>query len=96
MGAPNSSIFSEIYLQYLENIKILDILLKHRIIGYVRYVDDILIVYKNEITNIHDVFNLFNNITPSMKFTLGKENDNKIKFLYITISKEENNIIQNI
>jgi len=46
MGAPTSSILSEIYLQYLENTEIFDILLKHHIIGYFRYVDDILIVYK--------------------------------------------------
>jgi hypothetical protein len=62
MGAPNSSIFSEIYLKYLENTKILDILLKQRIIGYFRYADDILTVYNNQITNTHDVLSLFNNI----------------------------------
>jgi hypothetical protein len=50
MGAPTSSIFSEIYPQHIENIKIFDILLEHRIMGYFRYVDDILIVYKNDTT----------------------------------------------
>jgi len=33
MGAP-SSVFPEIYLKYLENTKIFDILVKHHIIGY--------------------------------------------------------------
>jgi len=31
MGIPTSSIFSDIYLQYLENTKIFDILVKHHI-----------------------------------------------------------------
>jgi hypothetical protein len=34
MGAPTSFFFSEIHLQYLENIKTFNILMKHRIIGY--------------------------------------------------------------
>jgi hypothetical protein len=70
MGAPTSSILSEIYLQYLENTKIFDILLKQHIIGYFRYVDDILIVYKNGMTNIHDMLDTVNKITPTMTFTM--------------------------
>ena len=61
-SAPTSSLFSEIYPQYLENIKILDILVKHRIIGYFLYVDD-------NATNIHEVLNTFNNSTLTMHFT---------------------------
>jgi hypothetical protein len=49
MGAPTSSILSEIYLQYMENTKIFYILRNSRIEGYYRYVDDILIAY-NETT----------------------------------------------
>ena len=96
MGATTSSIFSEIYLQHTENTNEFDILLEHRIMGYLRYVDDILIVYKNDTTNIYDVLNLFNNTMPTMKFTLEEEKENKISFLDITISKEENNISLNI
>jgi len=40
---PASSILSEIYLQHIENTIIPDILLKCHIVGYFRYVDDILI-----------------------------------------------------
>jgi hypothetical protein len=48
-------------------------------------------------TNIYDVLNLLNNTMPTMKFTL-KEGvgGNKVSFLDITISKEENNISFNI
>jgi hypothetical protein len=44
MGAPSSSILSEIYLQFTENTKIFEILKNFIIEGYYRYVDDILII----------------------------------------------------
>jgi hypothetical protein len=61
MGSPASSVLSEIYLQYIESSYITNILLQNLIIGYFHYVDDILIIYNNTITNIKEVFNLFNN-----------------------------------
>jgi hypothetical protein len=45
MGAPTSYTFSEIYLQYIKNTKICDILLNSQVEGYFRYVDNILMVY---------------------------------------------------
>ena len=86
MGALTSSIFSEIYLQYLENTKIFDILINYRIVGYFRYVDDILIVYKKEPTNIQEILDLLNNVTPTITFTM-EEVDNSTNFLDTTISK---------
>jgi hypothetical protein len=90
MGSPTSSIFSEIFLQYIENTNILDILLQNNIIGYFRYVDNILIIYNDNVTNIQHVFDSFNNIIPDITFTMEKETENKINFLDITIQKKEN------
>jgi hypothetical protein len=72
MGAPTSSILSKIYLKYLENTNIFYILLKHHIIGYLRYVDGMLIVFKNGMTNIHDMVDTFNKTIPTMTFTMEK------------------------
>ena len=80
MGSPTPSIFSKIYLQYIENTAIYDILRHNNIAGYFQYVDDILIVY-NTTTNLIDVCNFFNEVMPTMKFTIEKEVDNKINFL---------------
>ena len=92
MGAPTSSIFSEIYLQFIENTVIYDILTKHNIIGYFRYVDDILIIYKDEHTGIHLVLDLFNNASPTPPFTTKKKRkkNNSINFLDISICKNNN------
>jgi hypothetical protein len=95
MAAPTSSIFSEIYLQYIENTAIYDILINNHITGYFRYFDDILI-YNKPTTNIYDVFNIFNNLMPTMKFTMEKEMDNKISFLDITILNESHSLSFNI
>ena len=95
MGVPSSSILSEIYLQFLENTRIYDILLRHQIMGYFRYVDDILIVYdnnnnnNNSNTDTHKVLEQFNSITPILTFTIEPEQNNSIKFVDITISDEQ-------
>ena len=88
-------VLSEIYLRYLESNKILDILLKYHIIGYFRYVDDILIVYNNEMTDIKEVLHSFNNITPTMTFTT-EEEINNVNFLGVTSSKDEHKISFNL
>jgi hypothetical protein len=63
MGAPISAILSEIYLEFLENNVIYNILKTHKIIVYFRYVDDILVIYNNIESNIHEVLEGFNQIT---------------------------------
>jgi peptide methionine sulfoxide reductase MsrA len=57
MGAPSSSILSEIFLQFMEHNEILKILTDHKIISYSRYVDDILIIYDHTSTNLNQVMN---------------------------------------
>jgi len=89
MGAPTSSIFSELYLQHLENTKIYDILTNHNIEGYFRYVDDILIVYNESKTDIDCILECFNKLTPKLEFTLERETNRRINFLDITICREQ-------
>jgi hypothetical protein len=45
MGALTSAIIAETYLQNLEPNQVYNLLTKHKIIGYFRYVDDILTIY---------------------------------------------------
>jgi hypothetical protein len=92
MGSPTSSIFSEIYLQYIENTTLYNILKHGNIIGYFRYVDDILIVYDKTNIDILKVFDPFSKLMPTMKFTIEKERDNRINFLDVTIAKEHDKL----
>jgi phosphomannomutase len=93
MGAPTSAILAEVFIQYLEHTTIIDILKKFQIIGYYRYVDDILISYNTHITSTNNALDEFNNIHPKIKFTMEKEINNTINFLHLSI--EKNIIIYN-
>jgi hypothetical protein len=90
MGSPASCVLSETYLQHIESLYITNILLQNHIIGYFRYVYDVLIIYNNSITNIKEVFNSFNNMTSNLKFTMEEETNNQINILDLTIHREEN------
>jgi len=89
MGAPTSSIFPELYLQYLESTKIYDILMNHNIEGYFRYLDDILVVYNESKSDINYILDRFNKLTPQLEFTLERETNRRINFLDITICREQ-------
>jgi hypothetical protein len=96
MGVPTLVILSEIYMQFLENNIIHNILKTHNIKAYIRYIDDILIIYSNTESNIHEVLNDFNQITPKLKVTLEEEINHKINFLDITILREQHHITTSI
>jgi hypothetical protein len=79
-------------MQFMENTTIYDILRDSKIEGYFRYVDDILIFYKDNTTNIEKVLSSFDSINPELTFTMEQEKDNKLKFLDITITKDANKL----
>jgi hypothetical protein len=67
MVAPTSAILAETYeyIQHMEHKQLYQILLKRKITGYFRYVDDIVIFYNQKQTNIDKTiieFNKQNNI----------------------------------
>jgi hypothetical protein len=85
MGAPTSAILAEVFLQYLEHTQIIDILKKHQIIDYYRYVDDILIIYNPQKNNISNTLNEFNATHHKIKFTMEQQSQNTLNYLDITI-----------
>jgi hypothetical protein len=96
MGAPSSAILCEVFLQYIEEIFITDILIQNKIKGYFRYVDDTLIMYDQTITNINTVLNEFNQIHHNLQYTLELEENGKINFLDHTISRTNQTVAFNI
>jgi phosphate starvation-inducible membrane PsiE len=70
MATNTSSIFAGIYLQFLENTTIYDILAKQNIVGCFLYFEDIRIVYKDGYTDIHLVLELFNDESPTLSLTI--------------------------
>ena len=52
MGAPSSGIIAEIFLQHVENSLLAHLAQKHNVINYFRYVDDILLIFDPNHTDI--------------------------------------------
>jgi hypothetical protein len=71
MGAPTSSIIAETYIQHMEHTQIYPILIQQQIIAYYRYVDDILIIFDQNKTNINHTHE-FNKLQLTIKFTIEK------------------------
>jgi len=87
MGAPTSGLIAEFFLQNLENIHLAHLTEKHKIARYFHYVDDILLIYDPDHTNIQDITNNFNFLHPNLKFTTELETNNKLNYLDITIHR---------
>jgi hypothetical protein len=94
MGALTSSIFSEIYLQYMEHTTFVDILNKKKDIGYFHYVDDILIVYDKTAKDIENVIQTFKSIHLTLTFSKEEETDSSLISLDVTLRITENSILQ--
>jgi hypothetical protein len=60
MGAPSSSILSEIFLQHIKHTHIPNIAMKHELVSYLRFVDDILLIFDSNISDIHSILTDFN------------------------------------
>ena len=69
---------------------------KTRVEGYFRYVDHILIVYNENFTDINEIRNMFNSISPDLNFTLEQEQNNGLFFLDLTIKKTKNKMVFDI
>jgi hypothetical protein len=87
MGAPTSGLLAEFFLQHLEHIYIPLLSDKHKIARYLRYVDDILIIYDSNLSDLHNILDDFNKIHPKLVFTAEQETDSQLNFLDITIHR---------
>jgi predicted transcriptional regulator len=92
MGAPTSSIFSEIFLQHLEETKLPSIAKKLHLIEYLRYVDDILVLYDSQHTDLNTITHEFNSLHNNIQFTHEDEQDKLINYLDITIQRHDSHI----
>ena len=91
MGAPTSGLLTEFFLQHLEHLHISHLSDKYKIIKYFRYVDDVLVIYDTNHTDIQNMSRDFNTLHLRLKFTAGCKTDNQINFLDVTIHRTPTN-----
>jgi hypothetical protein len=87
MGAPSSGLIAEIFLQHTEHKHLPSITQKHKIVNYIRYVDDILMIFDSTHTDVHDILTDFNAIHPHLHFTAETESNNTLNYLDISIHR---------
>jgi hypothetical protein len=92
MGAPSSSIISEIFLQHIEHTHLPHLTRKHRLVNYARYVDDIFLIYDSQHTDLHSILHDFNSLHQNLHFTEETEHNNAISYLDVTVHKTPSNI----
>jgi hypothetical protein len=68
-----------------------EVLIKHQVLGYFRYVGDIPVICDNNLSNISSVLKDFN-ISPKLMITLEQELSNRINFLDITVTSSSNSL----
>jgi hypothetical protein len=64
--------------------------------GTLKYIDDELLNYNQNLTDTNLILQEFNNIKPNLQFTMYKEQTNKINFIDILIQRTESNLSYNI
>jgi len=87
MNAPSSGLIAEFFLQHTENTHLARLAHKHRIIDYFRYVDDILLIFDPNHSDIQSILTDFNELHPNLHFTAETERDNTINYLDFSIHK---------
>jgi len=79
-GSPIYNTIAEIFLQYLGNIHLKQLLDTATIVLYTRYINNILIMYNNKHTNPETIHNHMNKIHSNLQFITTHEH-NKSMFL---------------
>ena len=87
MGSPVSSLIAEIFVQHYEDANLKQLLDMKSITLYVRYVDDVLVIYDTTKINLHTINTYINKIHNSIKLNPTYEEHNSIAFLDLTITR---------
>ena len=88
MGSPLSPILANLCMEFLETEILENCPPSIKPIMWVRYVDDIFLVYKGNDDQFQEFLNYVNSFLPSIQFTVEKEVDNKLAFLDVLVSHD--------
>ena len=86
MGSPLSLVLANIYMEYFEEMALGSISLKPSM--WLRYVDDTFFLWFHQ-EDVQTLLDHVNSIQPSIQFTIEKEQDNKLPFLNVLVTRTE-------
>ena len=93
MGSPLSSLLADIYLHYYVNTYLLSNKNKFSniLVSYTRYVDDTFIIFNGTLRQIENMKKYMNSFNKNIQFTLETEENNKLNFLDLTVTRLNSN-----
>ena len=86
MGSPLSPVLANLYMEYFEEMALGSTSLKPSM--WLRYVDDTFILWPHQ-EDVYILLDHVNSIRPSIQFTMEKEQDNKLPFLDVLVTRTE-------
>ena len=86
MGSPLSPVLANLYMEYFEEMALGSTSLKPSM--WLRYVDDTFILWPHQ-EDVQILLDHVNSIRPSIPFTMEKEQDNKLPFLDVLVTRTE-------
>jgi hypothetical protein len=92
MGAPSLGLIAEIFLQHIEHLHLAHLSQKHKIVNYCRFVDDILLIYDSDHTDIQKILTDFNSLHHKLQFTAETEKDHTLNYLDLSLHRTPTNI----
>ena len=88
MGSPISGTMAELFLQYIENRHLKQLLDAKNIIFYTQYVDDIFIIYDTTRSTADSIHNYINSIHNCLQLNPTHESNTQINFLNLCIIRK--------
>ena len=89
MGLPLSPTFANIFLCYHEERWLDECPLSFKPVYYRRYVDDTFVLFRNK-SHVHPFLNYMNSKHHSIRFSVERENSNKLPFLDVLVERNGN------
>ena len=85
MGSPLSPILANLCMEFIEKNFIASLPDNIKPIIWVRYVDDVFVIYKEDETAFNEFINAVNGFLPTIKFTVEQEVDGNLPFLDVMV-----------
>nr|CAH8847460.1 unnamed protein product [Trichobilharzia regenti] len=91
MGPPLGPILADIFISKLENGPLKDAI--NELEFYCRYMDDTFLIMRNE-KEAKNILDKFNEVHPTINFTIKKEKYSSVQFLDVLMTRKENGTIR--
>ena len=94
MGNPLSPVVANIYMEHFETLAIESA--KFKPATWLRYVDDTFVIWNEGQDKLHSFLEHLNSMRPSIKFTMEVEEDRKLPFLDVMVTRNEERLVTSV